>query len=186
MTTNVTTSKKDINATTSNVKDINAQSQKQSKTDTKTKNNVIAQTKNNIAKLTNCTNYTQQFYTDYCTKNKIAKLTEKHAKQCRQKQRTFLFKIVDNVLYTNAKICTNAQIQDKFNTDKTIVINFMIMYKKYYLLQNFNANNMFKGGEDKIKLLQMFLNNVQTFLSKDKKIKTDKKTIEQKTDTTQQ
>ena len=175
MITNVkTTDKKDINvivsdAKTNVAKGIKKISSDKNKTD---KNNIIAKI-NDVVKLTNCNNYTPQFYGDYCKKNNINKLTPKHAKQCRQRQRTILFKIVDNVLYTNAKFCDTKQIQDKFKTDNAIVKNFMQMYKHNYLLCDYNANNMFKGGEDKIKQLQIFLNNVKLFLSSDKN-KTDK------------
>ena len=106
----------------------------------------------------------------------------KNAKQCRQKQRTKLFKIVDNCIYTNAKLLSEKQIVEKLKTDKNICIDFMKMYKSYYLIIDFNANNMFKGSDDKIKQLQLFLNAIKLYLSTDKKEKTEKTNTEIKTE----
>lgn len=157
--------------------------------ETKVKNTEKTEVKRQTTvKLTSCSNYTQQFYADYMKKNNLSKLTNKNAKQCRQKQRTKLFKIVDNCIYTNAKLLSEKQIVEKLKTDKNICIDFMKMYKHNYLLVDFNANNMFKGGEDKIKQLQLFLNAIKLYLStenKKEKTNTEIKT-EIKTETTQQ
>ena len=151
--------------------------------ETKVKNTEKTEVKKQtIVKLTSCSNYTQQFYSDYMKKNNLNKLTDRNAKQCRQKQRTKLFKIVDNCIYTNAKLLTEKQIVEKLKTDKNIVVDFMKMYKSYYLIIDFNANNMFKGSDDKIKQLQLFLNAIKLYLSTEKKEKTEKTNTEIKTD----
>jgi len=154
--------------------------------ETKVKNTEKTEVKKQtIVKLTSCSNYSQQFYSDYMKKNNLTKLTDRHAKQCRQKQRTKLFKIVDNCIYTNAKLLSEKQIVEKLKTDKNIVVDFMKMYKAYYLIIDFNANNMFKGSEDKIKQLQLFLNAIKLYLSTDKKEKTEKTNTEIKTNETE-
>ena len=151
--------------------------------ETKVKNTEKTEVKKQtIVKLTSCSNYTQQFYSDYMKKNNLNKLTDRNAKQCRQKQRTKLFKIVDNCIYTNAKLLTEKQIVEKLKADKNIVVDFMKMYKSYYLIIDFNANNMFKGSDDKIKQLQLFLNAIKLYLSTEKKEKTEKTNTEIKTD----